>query len=121
MTRPPLTAAQGRVFDFICDFNSAYGYSPTMVEIAEALGFKSSNASLCHTKNIEKKGYIRIGANKARSIAIISHQNMNGHSTSMEGEMGRAIEKLGLLSKHEQAACIALIDFYSNKARSAAR
>lgn len=54
---PPLSPRQREAFDFICS-NMAL-YSPTVREIAAAMGIKSPHGVSQHLDALEKKGYIR--------------------------------------------------------------
>lgn len=105
--REPLTDAQQRVLDFISDFIANKGYPPTAVEIQDGFGFKSPNSAVCHLKAIERKGYIKIGFNKARSISIISG--------AVNEDMNIAIEQLSRLTPAQQQDCFALINAYSER------
>lgn len=65
-----LTARQTVVLDFIKQFASENGSSPTFAEIAEGLGFKSVNAAVEHVKALAKKGVLELQSNVARGIRL---------------------------------------------------
>lgn len=64
-----LSAAQKRVLDVVKGFYIMNGYPPSVREIADKLGFKSTKAVFVHLKNLEDMGYIKRNRN-ARSIEI---------------------------------------------------
>lgn len=63
-----LTRRQREVFDFIQDFIGRHGYSPSLQEIAGALGLSSVATVHKHVTNLVKKGLVRRGWNQNRSI-----------------------------------------------------
>lgn len=70
-TRPPLTKRQTAIVAFIHDHRVEHGYPPTLREIQREVGVKSPNGIMCHLKAIRKKGYLRWGETKARSIVLV--------------------------------------------------
>jgi len=71
MAKKPLTNKQANVLGYLKHFRSVRGYMPTYREIADGLGYKSSNAAYEHCLLIEKKGYIKMLNKKARAIVLI--------------------------------------------------
>ena len=53
-----LTTRQKQVLDFIKRHISEIGLPPTGVEMAKHFKWASPNASVCHFKALEKKGYL---------------------------------------------------------------
>ncbi|RSX55687.1 LexA family transcriptional regulator [Bifidobacterium dolichotidis] len=72
--REPLTTRQQVVFDAIQDFIERTGFAPSMREIGEATGLKSTSSVLHQLNVLEAKGYIRRDSNKGRAIEIIGHK-----------------------------------------------
>lgn len=68
--RNALTDRQRAVLDHIRSKTTEQGYAPTLREIGEALGMKSTNGVQDHVKALEKKGYIRRTYGTARSIVL---------------------------------------------------
>lgn len=68
--RETLTDRQRAVLDHIRSKITEQGYAPTLREIGEALGMKSTNGVQDHVKALEKKGYIRRTYGTARSIVL---------------------------------------------------
>lgn len=71
MGRMKLSRAQQRVMDAIRKLFALNGYAPTIREIAQALGLKSTKAVYVHLKNLEILGYIKRNG-KARVIEMTS-------------------------------------------------
>ena len=66
-----LTEKQMAIFRFIADYLERVGFPPSYAEIKDHFSFKRLNSVRSHLKHIEKKGYIRLGCGKARSIQLI--------------------------------------------------
>lgn len=67
-----LTRRQKHVLDFLVEFISRNGYSPSFEEIGESLGLSSVATVHKHVENLEKKGFIRRGYNQSRSIDVVA-------------------------------------------------
>jgi repressor LexA len=65
-----LTARQQEVLDFIRANMSLY--SPTVRQIAQAIGAKSPHAATVHLDALERKGFIRRTPGKPRNIEVVS-------------------------------------------------
>jgi repressor LexA len=68
--RPPLTARQREVLEFIRQFMTKAGYPPTVREIGAHFGFVPRSV-FDHLKALERKGYLRRDAAKSRSLQIL--------------------------------------------------
>lgn len=68
-TKPTLTEKQAAVLEFIQ--NNPVLYSPTVREIAAAMGYRSPHAVSVHLAALEKKGRIRRNAGKSRNIEVL--------------------------------------------------
>lgn len=66
-----LTKKQKQILDFIHDFQRDHGYSPSYREIASHFELSSVATVFQHVKNLEKRGFVRIAENEARSIEIV--------------------------------------------------
>lgn len=66
-----LTARQRQTYDSIRTFIMAHGYSPTLQEIAGALGIAGNLGVLRHLEALERKGYIRRTAGSSRAIVLV--------------------------------------------------
>lgn len=66
-----ITRRQRQVYDFIADFVQRNGYSPSFEEIGAGLGLNSLATVHKHISNLEKKGLLRRGFNRSRSIDVL--------------------------------------------------
>lgn len=77
-----LTKKQKHMLDFIRQFESEFGYSPTFREIMEGLNYSSVATVAQHVENLLGKGFLHKGNNEARSIQLvdadIDTQNLQG-------------------------------------------
>jgi len=65
-----LTRRQARVLEFLSDFRARSGYSPTLREIAGALGVSSVATVAEHVDALESKGLVRRKKDRARSLLL---------------------------------------------------
>ncbi len=65
-----LTDRQRQVLEFIATRIRETGYPPTIREIGEGLGIRSTNGVNDHLKALEKKGYITRDTSKSRAIMV---------------------------------------------------
>ena len=63
-----LTRQQRKVMDFIADFLRERGFSPSFQEIAQGLELHSLATVHKHIATLERKGYLRRGHNRSRSL-----------------------------------------------------
>lgn len=70
--RDALTKRQQQVLDFISASIAERSYPPTLREIGEHFGIKSTNGVNDHLKALEKKGYLRREDLKSRAMCPIS-------------------------------------------------
>src|SRR5579883_1032012 len=66
-----LTDRQRQVLDFIGESIRARGYPPTLREIGERMGIRSTNGVNDHLKALEKKGYLHREDLKSRALRPI--------------------------------------------------
>ncbi|MBI5498123.1 MAG: transcriptional repressor LexA [Deltaproteobacteria bacterium] len=69
----PLTDRQQEILDFIQHETMKNGYAPTIREIGERLGIRSTNGVNDHLKALERKGYIRRDKDKSRTLRLTRH------------------------------------------------
>ncbi|MEW9093868.1 MAG: transcriptional repressor LexA [Clostridiaceae bacterium] len=67
---------QREIYDFIKDQVREKGYPPSVREICEAVGLKSTSTVHGHLKRLEKKGLLRRDPTKPRAIELV-HDNIN--------------------------------------------
>lgn len=66
-----LTKRQKEVLDCLIHFENKHGYAPSFEEIARSLKLTSLATVHKHITTLEKKGFIRRGYNRSRSIEIL--------------------------------------------------
>jgi repressor LexA len=77
-----ITKRQRQVYDFLADFTTAHGYCPSFEEIGQGLGLSSLATVHKHVTNLEKKGLIKRGYNRSRSIDVLPVKNKIKQSMS---------------------------------------
>jgi repressor LexA len=66
--RPDLTDRQRQALDYITDCLNLRGYPPTLREIGEHMGIRSTNGVNDHLKALERKGYLVREELKSRAL-----------------------------------------------------
>lgn len=66
----PLTGRQAEILAFIRDYHSERGAAPTVREIADHFGLRSTNAVADHLRALERKGAIEREGRAARGIRL---------------------------------------------------
>ncbi|QDT41084.1 LexA repressor [Gimesia alba] len=70
-TRQKLTEKQQSIYDFIERQITVLRVSPTVREIGDQFGIRSSNGVLCHLRALERKGWIKRDHYLSRGITLI--------------------------------------------------
>jgi len=63
-----LTRRQREIYDFICEFVDAHGYSPSLEEIGEHFSLASVATVHKHVQHLVAKGFLRKAWNRSRSL-----------------------------------------------------
>jgi repressor LexA len=71
----PLSAKEKAVLEFIQDFQTSSGISPSYQEIKDHFGFASFNSVQNYLKQLTAKGYIKTPSNQKRAIQILQSAN----------------------------------------------
>src|ERR1700730_8625917 len=74
----PLTERQQKILSFIKRSIQEQGYPPTIREIGEAFGIRSTNGVNDHLKALERKGYLLRGELKSRALSVIDGGKSGG-------------------------------------------
>ena len=69
--RPALTDRQRQMLEYIEHVVNTTGFPPSIRQIGEALGIRSTNGVRSHLKALEKKGYIHRSLRTSRGIAML--------------------------------------------------
>src|SRR5882762_6276068 len=67
----PLTERQEKILAYIKKSIQEQGYPPTIREIGEHFGIRSTNGVNDHLKALERKGYLMRGELKSRALSVI--------------------------------------------------
>ena len=69
-----ITAKQQQILDYIKEEILRKGYPPTVREICEKVGLRSTSSVHSHLATLEENGYIRRDPTKPRAIEIIDDE-----------------------------------------------
>lgn len=79
-----LTKRQAQTLDYIRQSIEERGYPPTLREIGEFMGIRSTNGVNDHLRALERKGYLRREDMKSRALRLVS-DNTNAESLLDDG------------------------------------
>lgn len=68
-----LTSRQQTVLDFVRASIAKHGYAPTIREIGEHVGIRSTNGVSDHLRALERKGYIVRKDMKSRAMLLVEN------------------------------------------------
>lgn len=71
VSSPRLTPRQQQILDLIRRTIQQSGIPPTRAEIAQALGFRSTNAAVDHLRALARKGAIELSSGTSRGIRLL--------------------------------------------------
>src|SRR3954452_21624552 len=74
----PMTERQEKILTFIKKSIQDQGYPPTIREIGEHFGIRSTNGVNDHLKALERKGYLVRGELKSRALSVIEGGRSQG-------------------------------------------
>ncbi len=63
-----------KIYDFIVKFFTENGYAPSVREISEAVGMKSTSSVYHHLSVLEDMGKIEIKRNQPRAIKVVGYE-----------------------------------------------
>src|SRR5215510_10622196 len=72
LDKEPLTERQRQVLEFIARSIRERGYPPTLREIGEQMGIRSTNGVNDHLKALERKGYLLREELKSRALRPVT-------------------------------------------------
>lgn len=87
--RPALTERQRQALQFISDCLSDRGYPPTLREIGEHMGIRSTNGVNDHLKALERKGYLVREELKSRALRPLEMEGQTSRTPSSESTDNR--------------------------------
>ncbi len=81
-----LTKRQLQTLDFIRQSISERGYPPTLREIGEHMGIRSTNGVNDHLRALERKGYLRREDMKSRALKLVESMDSGSDTNSSPPE-----------------------------------
>jgi len=66
-----LTERESQVLNIIVEYIKENGYGPSVREIGNIIGLKSTSSVHAHLKNLQEKGYIERKENFPRALKVI--------------------------------------------------
>ncbi|MGL6105311.1 transcriptional repressor LexA [Romboutsia sp.] len=75
-----LSSKQVLILEFIKEQLTLKGYPPSVREICEAVGLKSTSTVHSHLNKLEKQGYIRKDPTKPRAIEVLDQNRFNHYA-----------------------------------------
>jgi len=85
-----LTKRQEQTLDFIRSSIKDRGYPPTLREIGEHMGIRSTNGVNDHLRALERKGYLRREDMKSRALRVVGEQDVDSAANGISGLNGRS-------------------------------
>lgn len=76
--RPRLTERQNQVYEFLRDYVRRNGKPPTIKEVGQSLGIRSTNGVHKMLVALETKGYIERTPHEARGLSIVDDADLYG-------------------------------------------
>jgi SOS-response transcriptional repressor LexA len=98
-----LTDTQRHVLHVIREHVDKNGYPPTVREICDAVGYKSTNAAGDVLKALERKGAIATDRMRARGIRLLEHEENAEHRENVGHALERAESRV-LALENESAS-----------------
>lgn len=71
MASTDLTPRQQNILDFVHEFQQAHGYPPSIREIGEFFGIRSTNGVSDHLRALERKGFLSRNGHLSRSLQVV--------------------------------------------------
>ncbi len=91
-----LTKRQEQTLDFIRESIRGRGYPPTLREIGEHMGIRSTNGVNDHLRALERKGYLRREDMKSRALRLVDEEESKAEAdAAAAGEDVVSVQVLG--------------------------
>lgn len=94
-----LTDRQRVVLEFIQSRLDEVGYPPTIREIGEFLGIRSTNGVSDHLKALEKKGFLKRDGQKSRALVPMNDPNEEAPNNVIDFSSSSDVVEIPLLGK----------------------
>ena len=101
---------QQRILDFIKSEIQTKGYPPSVREIAQAVGLKSTSTVHGHLQRLEKRGLLHRDAMKPRAMEVVGDPNFVRNSTQAVPLVGNVQAGLPILAEENLEEYVSLPD-----------
>lgn len=99
---------QQRILDFIKSEIQTKGYPPSVREIANAVGLKSTSTVHGHLQRLEKRGLLHRDAMKPRAMEVVGDPNFARNSSTAVPVVGRVTAGLPILAEENLEEYVAI-------------
>lgn len=106
---------QQRILDFIKAEIQTKGYPPSVREIANAVGLKSTSTVHGHLRRLEKRGLLHRDAMKPRAMEVMGDPNFIRNSTTAVPVVGHVQAGVPILAEQNLEDYVALPDVMLGK------
>ena len=90
-----LTKRQAQTLDFIRQSIEERGYPPTLREIGESMGIRSTNGVNDHLRALERKGYLSREDMKSRALRLVSREQNGSEAPASSDDNLLDVQILG--------------------------
>jgi len=101
---------QQRILDFIKAEIQQKGYPPSVREIANAVGLKSTSTVHGHLQRLEKRGLLHRDAMKPRAMEVVGDPNFVRNSTTAVPVIGRVTAGIPILAEENLEEYVSIPD-----------
>ena len=63
-----------KIYNYLIKYIKKYGFAPSVREIAEGVGLKSTSSVYCQLRKLEEEGKIKMRGNSPRAIGISGYE-----------------------------------------------
>ena len=99
---------QQRILDFIKSEIQTKGYPPSVREIAQAVGLKSTSTVHGHLQRLEKRGLLHRDAMKPRAMEVMGDPNFVRNNSTAVPVIGRVTAGLPILAEENLDEYVAI-------------
>ena len=99
---------QQRILDYIKSEIQAKGYPPSVREIAQAVGLKSTSTVHGHLQRLEKRGLLHRDAMKPRAMEVMGDPNFVRNNSTAVPVVGRVTAGLPILAEENLDEYVAI-------------
>ena len=103
-----LTEKQKKVLAFIEQFAQENGYPPSVREIANAVGLKSTSTVHGHLQRLEKRGLLHRDAMKPRAMEVVGDPNFVRNNSTAVPVIGRVTAGMPILAEENLDEYVAI-------------